>query len=418
MMGVHMPTVRLTDRSAAALVLPAGKTDDVFWDVELPGFGCRVRSGGKRVARSWLVQYRANGLQRREALGDIRKVRIEDGRRAARKIFAQLELHIDPSAEKKAARTAAAAASLTVGAVADRYLVVKRPTLRPNTYAQAVSYLTDHWRPFHDRPLDSIERKHVAAQVQELVQTRGKIAAARARGQLSALYSWAIGEGLCERNPIIGTNAPDKGVKSRDRVLGEDELKAIWGACRDDDFSRIVQLLMLTGCRRDEIGDLEFSEIDFDTGMLVIPGRRIKNGRELRLKLPAIALDILRMVRRREGCAHLFGTPGKGFTSWSNGMRLFLARMADAGTRLPHWTLHDLRRSVATHMVDDEIGIQPHIVEALLNHVSGHKRGVAGIYNRASHPREIARALDMWADHLGALVRGIKKKVVRLPQRA
>jgi integrase len=418
MTEITMPTVRLTDRSAAALVLPADKTDDVFWDVELPGFGCRVRSGGKRVARSWLAQYRANGQQRRESLGDIRRVKIEDGRRAARKIFAKLELGIDPAAEKVKARIAAAAASLTVGAVADRYLAAKQSTLRPNTFAQAVSYLTDHWQPFRVRPLDSIERKHVAARVQELVQTRGPIAAARARGQLSALYSWAMGEGLVEHNPIIGTNAPDKGIKSRDRVLSEDELKAIWSACRDDDFSRIVQLLMLTACRRDEIGDLEFSEIDFDTGMLVIPGRRIKNGRELRLKLPTIALDILRTVRRRDGCAHLFGTPGKGFTSWSNGMKLFLARMTDAGTRLPHWTLHDLRRSTATHMVDDEIGIQPHIVEALLNHVSGHKRGVAGIYNRASHPREIARALEMWADHLTALVQGGKKKVVRLPRRA
>jgi integrase len=413
MMGVHMPTVRLTDRSAAALVLAAGKTDDVFWDVELPGFGCRVRSGGKRVARSWLAQYRANGLQRRESLGDIRKVKIEDGRRAARKIFAQLELGIDPSAEKAKARTAAAAATLTLGAVADRYLAIKQATLRPNTYAQAVSYLTDHWRPFRDHPLDSIERKHIAAQLQDLVKDRGSIAAARARGQLSALFTWAQREGLVEQNPVSNTNSPDAGVKPRDRVLSSDELKAIWATCLDDDFSQIVRLLVLTACRRDEIGELEWSEIDFDdTGMLTIPGKRIKNGRTLQLKLPAVALDILRAVPRRDGCVHLFGKPGKGFTSWSNGMRLFQARMAAAGRSLPHWTLHDLRRSTATHMA--ELGVQPHIIEALLNHVSGHKRGVAGIYNRASYTRETAAALQLWAEHVSALVEGRKRKVVAL----
>jgi integrase len=406
-----MPTVRLTDRSAVTLVLPAGKTDDVFWDVELPGFGCRVRSGGKRVARSWLAQYRANGQQHRESLGDIRRVKIEDARRAARKIFAQVELGIDPSAEKAKARTAAAAATLTLGAVADRYLVIKQPMLRPNTYAQTVSYLTDHWRQLRDRPLADIKRAEVAAQLQDLAKNRGQIAAARARGQLSALFTWAMREGLVEHNPVANTNSPDAGVKPRDRVLSSDELKAIWAACLDDDFSRILRLLILTGCRRDEIGDLEWSEIDFDdTGTLTIPGKRIKNGRTLQLKLPAVALDILRAVPRRDGFVHLFGKPGKGFTSWSNGMRLFQARMVAAGTSLPHWTLHDLRRSTATHMA--ELGIQPHVIEALLNHVSGHKRGVAGIYNRASYTRETAAALQLWAEHLTAVIEGRKRKIV------
>jgi integrase len=405
--------MRLNDRAARAVEAPAGKTDHVFWDDEMPGFGVRVRGESK----FWLVQYRANGQQRRESLGNIYKVDIEDARRAAKKIFAKVELGVDPAAEKQKARIAAAAASLRLGPVADRYLAAKRPTLRPNTYAMAATYLNDHWQTLRDRPLDQIERKHVAARLQDLVADRGPVAAARARGQLSALFSWAMGEGLCDANPVAGTNDPAKGRKSRSRVLNDNELKTIWRACLDDDeFSRIVKLLILTGARRDEIGDLEWSEIDFDTGTVVISERRTKNGRALELKLPAVALNILRAVPRRDGCVRLFGKPGKGFTSWSNGMKLFQARMATAGNELPHWTLHDLRRSTATGMA--EIGVQPHIIEAVLNHVSGHKRGPAGIYNRASYARETAQALQVWAEHLAALVESRKKKVVTLPRRA
>jgi integrase len=409
--------VRLTDRGAAALILPAGKTDHVFWDFSLPSFGLRLRGDRKSCSKSWLVQYRANGQQRREALGDIRKVKIDDARRAARKIFAQVELGVDPAAEKAKARTAAAAATLTLGVVADRYLASKQPTLRPNSYAQAAGYLINHWRPLRDRPLAEIKRADVAVQLQDLVTTRGPIAAARARGHLSALFAWSMREGLVDRNPVVNTNAPDKGVKPRDRVLNGDELKAIWAATNlDDDFSRIVRLLILTACRRNEIGGLEWSEIDFDTGTLTISGRRTKNGRALQLKLPATAMNILRAVPRRDGSVCLFGKPTKGLSSWSHGMQLLQARMAAAGTSLPHWTLHDLRRSVATRMAE-ELNIQPHIIEALLNHVSGHKRGVAGIYNRASYGREIAVALQLWAEHLSALIESRKRKIVTLNRR-
>jgi integrase len=402
--------VKLTDRSAAVLVLPAGKTDHVFWD-DVPGFGVRLRGDRQRCSKSWLAQYRVGVRQHRESLGDIRKVKIEDARKAARKLFAQVELGIDPAAEKAKAR-AAAAATLTMGSVADRYLAAKRPDLRPNSYAQAASYLADHWRPLRNRPLDGVARADIAARVQDLANTRGRIAAARARGQLSALFVWAMREGLAERNPVASTNSPDKGVKPRERVLSDNEIRAIWRCCLDDDFSRIVKLLLLTGCRRDEIGDLGFSEIDFDTGTLVIPGKRTKNGRALQLKLPAVALDILRAVPRRDGCDHVFGKPGKGFTSWSHGMRLFQARMVAADSALPHFTLHDLRRSSATHMA--EIGIAPHIIEAILNHVSGHKRGVAGIYNRAQYTAEKTIALAQWADHVMAIVEGRKRKIVPL----
>jgi integrase len=199
----------------------------------------------------------------------------------------------------------------------------------------------------------------------------------------------------------------------RSRVLSEAELATIWRACADDDFGWIVKLLMLTGCRRVEIGGLKWAELDLDRGIMSISGGRTKNHRGLTLALPPVAVDLLQSVPRRNGCDNVFGSGADGFTSWSYGTDTLNDRIVVAeGKPLEPWTLHDTRRSVATHMA--EIGVQPHIIEAVLNHVSGHKRGVAGIYNRARYDREIAAALQLWAAHLIAILEGGKRKIVPL----
>jgi integrase len=298
--------------------------------------------------------------------------------------------------------------------VSERYLDAKRATMRPGTYRDAERYFTLHWAPLRNRPIAEITRADVAARLQVIVKERGPIAAARARDSLSALFGWAMREGLCDANPVVATNDPGAGRPSRDRVLSMTELAAIWRACQDDDFGQIVRLLMLTGARRREIGELKWSEIDLDHGIMTIAGTRTKNGRSLRLILAPAAIGILRAVSRREG-REVFGSGADGFTSWSYATAALNARIVAAeGKALAPWTLHDLRRSVATHLADDEIGTQPHIIEALLNHVSGHKRGVAGIYNRARYDREIASALAQWAEHVTAIVEGRKSKVVPL----
>jgi integrase len=405
--------MRLTERTAIALVLPQGKNDHVEWDDDLPGFGVRLRRAKAQVSKSWLVQYRVGRQQRRESLGDIRKVKLEDARRAARRLFAKVELGVDPGAAKKAAQIAATAARLTLANVSERYLDAKQPTMRRSSHRDAARYFNLHWAPLRNRPIAEIVRANVAACLQDIAKERGPISAARARDNLSAMFGWAMGEGLCDANPVIGTNDPGRGRLGRDRVLSTVELAVIWRACQDDDFGRIIRLLALLGCRRSEIGGLKWSEIDFDRGTMTITAARAKNGRSLTLTLPRVAIDILHEVPRRDGRENVFGNGAEGFTSWSAATTALNAQIvATEGKPLAPWTLHDLRRSVATHMADDEIGIQPHIIEALLNHVSGHKRGVAGIYNRASYPRETATALQLWAEHLTAVVGGRKRKIV------
>lgn len=363
--------MKLTRKAVAALALPAGKDDTVYWDDSLPGFGVRLRGKSK----SWLIQYRAGQRQHREALGDVRKVGLEDARRIARQRFAQIELGIDPALEKAKRTIEATATALTLAEVVRRFLDTRRDELRHNSYRGVKLHLTEHWQPLAGRPIGSIGRADVAAHLQTLAKERGRVAAARSRSTLSALYAWAMAEGLADGNPTIGTNQPDRGVRARERVLDGAELAAIWKAAAEGDGrGNIVRLLILLGCRRQEIGGLLWSEVDFDRGSLTVGSERTKNHRTLTLPLPAAALEILRAMPRQG--EFVFGGD-RGFSSWGA-----LKTRIDAGSGVSGWVLHDLRRSVATGMAD--IGIQPHVIEQILNHQSGHKRGPAGISDPAS----------------------------------
>jgi integrase len=186
-------------------------------------------------------------------------------------------------------------------------------------------------------------------------------------------------------------------------VLTDRELAAIWNAC-DDSSGRIVRLMILTACRRQEIGGLKWSEIDTDRGSVTIDAARTKNHRSLTLTLPPAALAILASVPRR-GEAVFSGDDA--FQSWSA-----LKARLDVVSGVSAWVFHDLRRSAATKMAD--LGVQPHVIEQILNHQSGHKRGPAGIYNRSSYDREVRAALALWGEHVLAIVEGRASKVVPL----
>jgi hypothetical protein len=227
--------VKLSNRNVAALVRPANKDDVVIWDDDLPGFGVRLRGDKK----SYVVQYRAGVQQRRESLGDIRKVTLEDARRAARQRFARVELGHDPAAERAGARIKAAAAQLTLGVVAERYLDAKKERMRSTTYQAAQCYFTIHWQPLRDRSLAEIKRADVAACLQTMAKERGRAAASRARANLSALFGWAMREGLCDANPVIATNDPAAGSLPGSRVLSEAELATIWRDRKAVDVDRV-----------------------------------------------------------------------------------------------------------------------------------------------------------------------------------
>jgi len=220
----------------------------------------------------------------------------------------------------------------------------------------------------------------------------------RARSTLSAFFGWAIGEGLCDVNPVVGTNKAHEN-EERKRDLSEEEIAAVWlNADKANGYGTILKLLLLTGCRRDEIGGLRWSEIDLNARTITLPGSRTKNKQEHVIPLSDMAMSVLAGIPKRDGREFVFGrTMGAGFSGWSSAKREF-----DEVCQIEAWRLHDLRRTMATQMA--ELGVLPHIIEACINHISGHKSGVAGVYNRATYLPEKRKALGQWAHHLRTIV--------------
>ena len=229
----------------------------------------------------------------------------------------------------------------------------------------------------------------------------------RARASLCAFFGWVIREGIRLPEGNVASYTEKRKETSRERVLTEVEVKRIWHAAGNDDFGAALRLLILTGQREMEIGALRWDEVHEDR--ILLPAHRVKNKRAHTVPLSDAAIAILNQLRD-SGRAHVFGDTEAGYQGWPRAKRILDNHIAETGGPLPHWTIHDIRRSVATHMV--ELGVQPHIVEAVLNHVSGHRGGVAGIYNRATYDKEKRAALNLWAEHLLAVIEGRKAVVV------
>jgi integrase len=178
---------------------------------------------------------------------------------------------------------------------------------------------------------------------------------------------------------------------------------------------------MLTGARREEIAALRWSEINLDEGLITLLPRRTKGRREHEIPLSVSALALLKAQPRTEDRDFVFGRGIGGFSGWSRCKERLDARVAAARlvaakkgkpTSMPEWHLHDFRRSLSTTM-HERLGVQPHVVEAVLGHAT-FKQGVAAVYNRSSYRGEKLRALELWGEHVIAIVEGRKSKVVSL----
>ena len=387
--------------TTASVALPEGKVDAIFFDEELTGFGLRLRRGsGGRIIRNWIIQYRAHGRARRMIVGSAEKVTAAQARAKARNLLAAVQLGGDPQGDKKERREKDSQSLRSIIAEFLAHKVgVKENTMRAaRLYLEGDTYLGS----LRSLPIDRVTRRDLASRILAVSKANGVPTALGFRAQVSSLFTWAMQTGLIEHNPLIGAFKPAR-PEARDRALSDAEIATVWRALEDDDYGKVVKLLLLTGCRREEIGGMRRSEFSVDGSTWTLPKERSKNGRAHTLPVTPMMKKVIDSIPMRES-GFLFGHK-HGFTSWSRGKEALDERL-----ELQPWSTHDIRRSVASGMGD--IGIQPHIVELILNHQSGHRRGVAGIYNKSPYEREVGAAMGLWSDHVCSLIEGGERKIV------
>jgi integrase len=376
-----------------------GRADAIFFDDQLKRFGLRLRASGRR---SWIIQYEKWGRSRRVTLGNAAVLTPDQARHLAVQELAKVDLGTDVAGDRADAKVKA---KRLLKSVIEQYLQARQSELRETTFKEVTRYLQKTFKRLHQMPITAIQRVDIASILREQANA-SPIVARQARSVATTFFGWCVGEGFIESNPVIGTNKFKPG-EARKRVLDDAELAAVWNACADDDYGKIVRLLILTGARRDEIGGMTWDELK-DRPHWILPAARAKNKRELKLPLPPLAWDIIETISHRAFNNHLFGIGKNGFNNWHSTKNALHQRSDVFG-----WTVHDLRRSAATGMAN--IGVQPHIIETVLNHVSGHKAGVAGIYNQSNYEREVRNALATWADHIASIVSGEERKILQFP---
>jgi integrase len=395
--------VKLNAREIAAYKPPAGK-DHIVFDSELAGFGLRYRNGRK----TWIYQYAFGSgegrVNARMTLGEYPALSPTKARDTAEDLYARVRLGQHPAAEKRASRDEH---RNTFGRLVSGYLVFQKNEIRPSTYVVVELYLNRYARPLHGLPASAVDRKKIAELLETIAKNSGAVSANRARSALSALFSWAMRRGLHDSNPVVGTEKRKE--RSRHRVLSDVELTAIWNALGTNDYDDILRLLLLTGQRAGEIGGLRWSEINFNEGLISLPAERTKNGHphSFPMSRPVIGLLRTRPQTKRE---FVFGRGRGGFSGWNGGTKRKLDEhiTGGAGFPLPHWTIHDLRRTFATGL--QRLGVRLEVTEAILNHVGGSRAGVTGIYQRHDWATEKRAALDAWAAHVLSVVSGKKDK--------
>lgn len=402
--------MRLTERSIESLACPAGRRDMMVFDNKQSGLGVRVTASGRKT---YLAQYTRAGVKRRVPLGSCAAISLSQAREATRAIMGDVAKGLDPAIERKRAaveaKQAQAHAALTLDHLLEQWGALRLSHRRRSYAVESVRALRRAFPKQLDLPAADLDRRCVVAVLDGFARS-GKIAmAARTAAYGRSCYQWAVKRGALDANPF--TNMPLSPVAKRDRVLSEVELATIWRAANGSGaFDSIVRMLILTGQRRGEVASMAWSELDEDLAVWTIPASRAKNGVAHAVPLSPQAQTFLRALTRRDRGGLVF--PGQN--GCFNGFGKAKAAL-DSECGLAPWRLHDLRRTVATGL--QKLGVRLEVTEAVLNHVSGSRAGIVGVYQRYDYAEEKREALWAWGRRVAELVDGPAPSTAAPPSR-
>lgn len=391
--------MKLTQRKIELLECPEGKKDALVFDDEQRGLGVRVTASG---AKSYLAQYALAGGKRRIPLGSCDAISLATAREATKAIMGDVAKGHDPAANRKeAALTAgrkAAHDALTLEALLEQWDALHLADRRVRYRAEAVRAIKLAFSSSLKSPAADLSRAAVVRVLDGLARDGKPAMASRTAAYGRAAYHWAVKRGSLAVNPFA--NLPQAPLARRERVLTDEELRAVWRATgKPGPFNAIVRLLILTGQRRDEAGGVTWDELDADLSVWTIPAARAKNGAAHLVPLSHEAQALLRAAPRLEGKSLVFPGERGIFSGWSKSKDRL-----DQRSGVSDWTLHDLRRTAATGL--QKLGVRLEVTEAVLNHVAGSRAGIVGVYQRHHWADEKRAALVAWGAHVAAIVEG------------
>jgi integrase len=238
-----------------------------------------------------------------------------------------------------------------------------------------------------------VRKRDVIALLDRVRERGSPIMANRVLATIRKFFNWCIGRGILESSPCTGITAPAR-EQARHRVLSDEELALVLNAARQIGFpfGSIVQVLALTGQRRDEVGRMTWEHLDLRRQVWVIPAEHAKNGKPHLVHLSHPVAGLLETVPHA-GELVFSGDGSRMFQGYSKAK----ARL-DRLSGVSDWTLHDLRRTVVSGMA--RLGVAPHVADKILNHQSGTISGVAAVYQRHEFHKERQDALQLWGQHV------------------
>jgi integrase len=398
-------TKLLVERTA-----PHPRGDLFLWDSKVPGFGARIHPSGRRT---YVFQYRASPRQqRRVAIGLHGPLTVETAREAAADLYEAVRKGRDPVAER---RIAGSRQPDTFEYVAEQFIdrhlrgQQRAPSYVAGTRALLDNHVLPRWR---GRDITTIKRRDVIELLDDVVEKGAPVAANRVLAAVSSLFSWALQRDLIEQSPTARLAMPSA-ERKRERTLAADEIRAVWAAAGElgYPFGCFFRMGLVTGQRRTEVAGMRWQDIDQAEQTWTLPSERTKAGRAHIVPLSPLAIEILEEAQQSGW--QLFGSsPGFVFTTRGDrsisGYATAKARLdnvvAECRTRdglpaIERWTIHDIRRTVATGL--GRLNTSRFIIARVLNHAD---RTVTGIYDRNEYVEEKRHALDAWATYLANLV--------------
>ena len=366
------------------------------WDDRVPGFGIRVSKSG---TKTFMLTYRHRRRSRRLTLGRYPTVTLGTARDMAIDALRQVAGGRDPVLEADKADDQTFQFDAVVTAYVEKHCKIHN---KPGTAKESERSLKKHFvSTWGKRDIRDITPSHINEVLDTLIARGIPSEANHALAVIKTLFAWCIDRDMLALSPVHKIRKPAK-HNSRSRVLTDIELKKVWRAFDAEGypFGYMGKLLVLTAQRRGEVTEMRWNQFDLERKIWTIPAELSKNGRIHLLPLSDAALAILKTIPRLSD-ERVFPARNNDINAISGFTRA--KQRFDKFSGVSEWTIHDVRRTVATGLA--QLSVAPHVIERVLNHVSGTFAGVAGVYNRFQYVDEMRLALDLWAKHVDKLLK-------------